>query len=112
MFEEGDEVRVIDGAFANFSGTVEEVKPEKQKVKRDGLDLRPRDAGRAGFHPGREDRLRIGDVDEEGHRIHQAAAARGKANPAPPVGPALGQHGVNIMGFCKDFNARTAPQRG
>ncbi len=33
----------------------------------------------------------------------------GKANPAPPVGPALGQHGVNIMQFCKDFNARSAP---
>ncbi len=32
----------------------------------------------------------------------------GKANPAPPVGPALGQHGVNIMGFCKECNARTA----
>jgi large subunit ribosomal protein L11 len=32
----------------------------------------------------------------------------GKANPAPPVGPALGQHGVNIMEFCKQFNARTA----
>jgi len=31
----------------------------------------------------------------------------GKANPAPPVGPALGQHGVNIMGFCKEFNAAT-----
>jgi large subunit ribosomal protein L11 len=32
----------------------------------------------------------------------------GKANPAPPVGPALGQHGVNIMGFCKDFNGKSA----
>jgi large subunit ribosomal protein L11 len=32
----------------------------------------------------------------------------GKANPSPPVGPALGQHGVNIMGFCKDFNGKTA----
>ncbi len=36
----------------------------------------------------------------------------GKANPSPPVGPALGQHGVNIMAFCKDFNARTATQEG
>jgi large subunit ribosomal protein L11 len=36
----------------------------------------------------------------------------GKANPAPPVGPALGQHGVNIMGFCKDYNARTANMAG
>jgi large subunit ribosomal protein L11 len=33
----------------------------------------------------------------------------GKANPSPPVGPALGQHGVNIMQFCKDFNAKSAP---
>ena len=36
----------------------------------------------------------------------------GKANPAPPVGPALGQHGVNIMEFCKTFNAKTQDQMG
>ncbi|HKK94591.1 MAG TPA: 50S ribosomal protein L11 [Longimicrobiales bacterium] len=36
----------------------------------------------------------------------------GQANPAPPVGPALGQHGVNIMEFCKQFNAKTADQNG
>jgi large subunit ribosomal protein L11 len=36
----------------------------------------------------------------------------GAANPAPPVGPALGAHGVNIMGFCKEFNAKTKDQAG
>jgi len=36
----------------------------------------------------------------------------GKANPSPPIGPALGQHGVNIMDFCKTFNARTANDVG
>jgi large subunit ribosomal protein L11 len=40
------------------------------------------------------------------------ALPAGKANPAPPVGPALGQHGVNIMMFCKEYNARTTDQVG
>jgi len=46
----------------------------------------------------------------EGYVKLQIAA--GAANPAPPVGPALGQHQVNIMDFCKQFNARTADQSG
>lgn len=40
------------------------------------------------------------------------ALPAGKANPAPPVGPALGQHGVNIMAFCKEYNAKTADKPG
>jgi large subunit ribosomal protein L11 len=44
--------------------------------------------------------------------IIKLALNAGKANPAPPVGPALGQHGVNIMMFCKEYNARTADQAG
>ncbi|MCU0568482.1 MAG: 50S ribosomal protein L11 [Oculatellaceae cyanobacterium Prado106] len=44
--------------------------------------------------------------------IIKLAITAGKANPAPPIGPALGQHGVNIMMFCKDYNARTADQAG
>ncbi len=36
----------------------------------------------------------------------------GKANPAPPIGPALAQHGINLMAFCKDYNARTAQRMG
>ncbi|MDM7326273.1 MAG: 50S ribosomal protein L11 [Thermosynechococcus sp. Uc] len=44
--------------------------------------------------------------------IIKLAIQAGKANPAPPIGPALGQHGVNIMMFCKEYNARTADQAG
>lgn len=44
--------------------------------------------------------------------IIKLAIDAGKANPAPPIGPALGQHGVNIMAFCKEYNAKTADQVG
>ena len=44
--------------------------------------------------------------------IIKLALNAGKANPAPPVGPALGQHGVNIMAFCKEYNARTQDKAG
>ncbi len=45
-------------------------------------------------------------------RVIKLQLPAGKANPAPPVGPALGQYGVNIMEFCKSFNARTQNQEG
>jgi large subunit ribosomal protein L11 len=44
--------------------------------------------------------------------IVKVQAPAGKATPAPPIGPALGQHGINIMGFVKEFNERTASQAG
>jgi large subunit ribosomal protein L11 len=44
--------------------------------------------------------------------IVKLAIEAGKANPAPPVGPALGQHGINIMAFCKEYNEKTAAQAG
>ena len=44
--------------------------------------------------------------------VIKLAITAGKANPAPPIGPALGQHGVNIMMFCKEYNGRTADQAG
>jgi large subunit ribosomal protein L11 len=44
--------------------------------------------------------------------IIKLAIQAGKANPAPPIGPALGQHGVNIMMFCKEYNAKTADKAG
>jgi len=44
--------------------------------------------------------------------IIKLALPAGKANPAPPVGPALGQHGVNIMAFCKEYNAKTSDKVG
>ncbi len=44
--------------------------------------------------------------------VVKVQAQAGKATPAPPIGPALGQHGINIMAFVKEFNERTAPQTG
>ena len=56
-----------------------------------------------------EDRQQMG---KKLKAIIKLQISAGKANPAPPVGPALGQHGVNIMAFCKEYNARTASQAG
>ena len=49
---------------------------------------------------------------KKGVALIKLAINAGKANPAPPIGPALGQHGVNIMAFCKEYNARTQEKVG
>ena len=54
LFEVGETVRVIDGPFLNFSGVVEDVKPDKGQAEGHGEHLRPRDAGRARIHAGRK----------------------------------------------------------
>ena len=99
-----------------------------------GVDLRSRDPGRADLQPGRQDldadplsRAPVNWDRRAAHpeRKHQPMPPKkkvagliklqiqaGQANPAPPVGPALGQHGVNIMEFCKAYNAATESQRG
>ncbi len=74
------------------------------------------------LRPGQEDRLidvgaeppaRNGSADgAKSPHLIKLQIPGGQANPAPPVGPALGQHGVNIMEFCKAFNAQTADQNG
>src|SRR5262249_7349728 len=78
-----------------------------------GHDLRTFDARRARVPAGPE---AVSEEEEAWPRRSPATSScrsrRGRAAPAPPVGPALGQQGVNIMDFCKNFNAKTASQKG
>ena len=98
-------------------------RPEAQGA---GVDLRPGDPGRAGLQPGQQDltgqpahtettttrRPEMPPKKRKLSAIIKLQIKAGAANPAPPVGPALGQHGVNIMEFCKAYNAATESQRG
>ena len=72
-----------------------------------GVNLRSRDPGRGRLRPGQEDLAMAKKV----LTTIKLQAAGGQASPAPPVGPALGQHGINIMEFCKAFNAQTQQRR-
>ena len=109
QFSIGESVKVVSGPLSDFSGEISEVNEDAQRTQGPGLDLRPRDTGRGRLRPGKEDL-----EDKMAKKVLtqiKLQAVGGQASPAPPVGPALGQHGVNIMEFVKSFNARRSPTR-
>jgi transcription antitermination factor NusG len=130
-FDVGETVKINNGPFLNFSGVIEEDRSGRGKLKvtvnifgrntpvelgilAGGKGLRPVGGGRRifnfNFHSGARSKEIFMAKKDYGQIKLQIPA--GQANPAPPVGPALGQHGVNIMGFCKEFNAKTKDQAG
>ena len=128
QFSIGESVKVISGPLSDFSGEIAEINEDAAKLKVLVSIFGRETPGRGRLRPGEEDlsrsrsrqsRSRRGVAVMANHdmarkvltmiKLQIPAAA---ANPAPPVGPALGQHGVNIMEFCKAFNAQTQADAG
>ena len=123
-FTLGESVKVTSGPLSDFDGEIVDVNADAQKLKV-LVDIFERQVPvELGVRPGEEDRLtRDRRERRRGHAPHGPMAKKvltliklqipgGQANPAPPVGPALGQHGVNIVEFTKAFNAQTAQENG
>ena len=124
-FEVGESVTVMDGPFATLPATINEIDPctRSSRCWSRSSAARLRSSWRSARSP-RSDRhhpqSQQTNREEEKSCLPKKKLAAviklqikaGAANPAPPVGPALGQHGVNIMEFCKAYNAATESQRG
>ena len=108
QFSIGESVKVVSGPLSDFSGEISEINEDARQAQGARSDLRSRDPGRGRLRPGEEDLAMAKKV----LTLIKLQVPGGAANPAPPVGPALGQHGVNIMEFCKAFNAQTQDQNG
>ena len=96
----GETVKVTDGPFSSFQGTIEAVDNERKKLTVSVKIF------------GRKTPMELGFTAKEVAAFIKLQIKGGAANPSPPVGPALGSKGVNIMDFCKQFNARTQDKAG
>ena len=107
----GESVKVTSGPLSDFDGEIVDVNPDAQKLKV-LVDIFERQVPvELGFDQVKKLDSRT-DMAKKVLTIIKLQIPGGQANPAPPVGPALGQHGVNIMEFCKAFNAQTAQENG
>jgi 50S ribosomal protein uL11/transcription termination/antitermination factor NusG len=107
----GESVKVTSGPLSDFDGEIVDVNPDQQKLKV-LVDIFERQVPvELGFDQVKKLDYRT-DMAKKVLTLIKLQIPGGQANPAPPVGPALGQHGVNIMEFCKAFNAQTAQENG
>ncbi len=120
-FSLGESVKVTSGPLSDFDGEIVDVQPDAQKLKV-LVDIFERQVPvELGFDQVKKIDSRrqtsvwhrqLRDMAKKVLTLIKLQIPGGQANPAPPVGPALGQHGVNIMEFCKAFNAQTQQENG
>src|SRR5690606_21599862 len=113
-FDVGDPVRVVSGPFVNFTGVIDEVNLERGKLRVIVSMFGRETPAELEFHQVEKTLCCKGErwVAKKVIAMVKIQIPAGKATPAPPVGTALGPHGINIMDFCKAFNAQTAAQAG